>query len=292
MTPTPRTRGTRALCALCATACAAALALTGCGSGGPASPLGTARSANQSRHVAERFEGHPVVVDDPTGVETARLLFDASETLVVTDATPEAQLRGASIAVVAHAPMLVYDPAHREDVVSEIQRLKAFTVLTVGDVTLAARTGTVRVFRDPGGEDALGVMTTLRFGQRDVEDPERAARAVAGLDPKAPTWLRAAWADPKVMPGAEARPFPVHSRRDADMAPAVVATPDSPVAAVANLRSFGASVTVVDDPDPRDSEDTLMAMAGLSRAPLLAIGRRFGTGEELSSRIMRAEENY
>ena len=271
---------------------AAAVGLAGCAPGRTVTPYEAARAANQSRHVSERFAPTPVVIDDPSGLETARLLFDASETLVLTDSTPEAQLRGASIAVVAHAPLLVHDSARHDEVIAEIGRLKARTVLTVGDVPLAPSAGEVRVFRDPGGYDALAVMTTLRFDVLQVAAPAEAAGAVAALQAKQPTALQAAWAEPKVMAGAAARPFPIHSRRDADMAPAVVATADSPIAAVANLRSFGANVTLVPDADPRAAEGTLLAVAGLAQSPLIALGPQFGSAEELSKRIMRAEEIY
>lgn len=242
--------------------------------------------------MATAFEEHPVVIDGERGMESLRYFFTASETLVVTDATLEAQLRGASIAVAAHAPMLVYSPGHRQEILREIEKLKTHTVLTVGDVSLARTSGRVRVYRDPGGMAALGAMTAERFNTHVVERPEDAAAAVAGLDPNKPTWLRAGWADPVVMPGAEAKPFPISSRRDAQMAPVVVATSESPIADVANARSFGAAVTVVDDPDPRESEQGLFAMAGLAELPLVALGGQFGTSEGLSSRIMQAEEYY
>ncbi|WJY67884.1 hypothetical protein [Corynebacterium auris] len=283
-----RTRARR-LVALCV---AAALGLTGCASAPAADPLSQARSANQSRHVSERFAEHPVVVDDPVGIETARMLFDVSETLVVTDGTLEAQLRGASIAVVAHAPMLIYNRSRHDQIIQEIQRMKSHTVLTVGDVALASSSGAVRLSRDPGGYDALAEMTTLRFDEEEIDSPDAAAFRVAQLDPEQPTWLRATWAEPEVMPAAQARPFPVHSRRDADMAPMVVATSESSIPAVANLRAFGATVTMVEEPDPRESETTMLAVAGLAEEPLIALGPQFGSAEQLSERIMRAEENY
>ncbi|WKD57794.1 hypothetical protein CAPI_06265 [Corynebacterium capitovis DSM 44611] len=231
------------------------------------------------------------MVDDQFGFETARLFFDSSETLVVTDGTVEAQLRAASIAVVAHAPMLVDDDLH-DEVVAEISRLGVHTILTVGDVSLAPSSGAVSVVRDPGGLEALGVMTALLFSERTLTDPAGAAAVVAELTAEDPTWLRAAWADPVVLPRANATPFPVQSRRDADMAPVVVGTRDSSIAAVANARSFGASVKVVDNPDPSASQDTLRAMAGLGSAPLVALGGDFGTDALLAARIMHAEEIY
>lgn len=269
-----------------------AVALAGCESTESRNPLDAAIARNDSRHVDPRFEEHPVVLDDTDGVSSLQHFFPASETLIVSDATPEAQLRAASIAVVAHAPMIVYDPDRHQEVSREIDRLNTHTVLTVGDVTLAQTTGRVRVHRDPGGLDALGHMMSIRFHEQEVANPRDAAAAVAHLDPKQPTFLRAAWSTPKVMPGAEVRPFPIMSRRDADMAPTVVATAQSSIASVANARSFGAAVTMVDNPDPRASTEALFSMAGLAEAPLVALGSQFGASEQLAERIMQAEEYY
>lgn len=272
--------------------CACALVLGGCAEDTTESPLEKARTANQSRHVAASFDDRPVVLDDTNGLVSSEYFFETSETLVVTDPTPEAQLRAASIAAYAHAPLLVYDAQHHAQVIQEIQRLKAHTVLTVGDVPLAPLSGAVRINRDPGGLEALGAMTSVRFRERAVQDPARAQRAVAELDTSRPTWLNASWAQPVVKPNAKARPFPVHSRRDAGMAPQVVATGESSIAAIANARSFGAAVVYVDDPDPRASESTLLAMAGLEDAPLVLLGTQFGRAIDIPGRIMQAEENY
>lgn len=273
---------------------AVALGVSACSPGPEPSPLDDARTQNQARHVAERFAPHPVVLDDPFGFESSRLFFPASETVVVTDATVEAQLRGASIAVTAHAPLLVYAPENHADVVKEIQRLGAHTVLTVGDVAFAPASGYVNVQRDPGGLEALHTMTSLAFDVRDIvdtTDARESVTAVASLAGNPPVWLRTRDA-PATKPGAEAAPFPLQSRRDADMAPLVVATPESPLPAVSNARSFGARVAVVDEPDPRQSRETLFALAGLADEPLVALGPEFGTEQELSRRIMRAEEYY
>lgn len=285
-----KTRGRRR--ATLALVCALALALGGCAEEVEVSPLEQARTANQLRHVSASFDDRPVVLDDTNGLVASEFFFNTSETVVVSDATTEAQLRAASIAAYAHAPMLVYDSEHHADIVQEITRLKTYTVLTVGDVAFAPLTGKVRVYRDPGGLQALGDMTSVRFRQRAVQDPAQAQRTVAELDTSIPTWLHASWAEPVVMPNADAQPFPVHSRRDADMAPQVVATGESSIASIANARAFGASVAYVDAPDPRASESTMLAMAGLADAPLVALGAHFGRAIDLPERIMQAEENY
>lgn len=254
-------------------------------------PYDRARSVNVAGHVSKTFEPHPVVLDDPLGMETAKLFFPRSETLVLSDDTPEAQLRAASIAVTAHAPMMVYDGARHAEYVSMIADMHTVTVLTVGDVAMAPASGAVRIRRDPGGMRALGEMTSLRFVERTIDDPADSARAVAELNGNDPTWLRATRADPVAKPGAQAQPFPVQSRRDAHMSPKVVATWQSSIPAIANARSYGAAVEIVPLPDPRKAEATLFAMAGLSDKSLIALGAQFGSSEELAFRIRQAERN-
>ncbi|PLA28767.1 hypothetical protein CYJ45_00410 [Corynebacterium coyleae] len=273
------------------TALLGATLLVACTPDAQLGPYERARSVNVAGHVSKTFEPHPVVLDDPLGIDTAKLFFPRSETLVLSDDTQEAQLRAASIAVTSHAPMLVYDGSRHAEYVSLIADMHTVTVLTVGDVAMAPTSGAVRIRRDPGGMRALGEMTSLRFTERTIQDPADSARAVADLNGNNPTWLRAAWADPVSKPGAQAQPFPVQSRRDAHMSPKVVATWQSSIPAIATARSYGAEVTMVPLPDPRKSEATLFAMAGLSDKSLIALGDQFGSSAELAFRIRQAERN-
>lgn len=280
----------RAIVAAVAVAVTAVLA--GCAPEAQLSPLERAKSVNQSKHVAQLFADRPQVVDDVLGIKTTRLFFPTSETLVLSDATVEAQLRAASIAVATNAPMMVYDPGRHAEYARMIADMHTVTVLTVGDVSIAPSSGAVRVRRDPGGLRALEEMTALRFVERTVDEPVDAVREVASLYQREPTWIRAAWADPVVLPAAKPEPLPIQSRRDANMAPRVVATWESSIPSVANARSYGATVSVVPLPDPRKSEETLFAMAGLSDLPLVALGSQFGTSEVLAHRIRQAEAGY
>lgn len=287
-----RSVGRRVAAALaCAALGVSVASLSGCAQQAQLGPLERARSVNQSKHVAAQFADTPQVLDDPLGIETTKLFFPKSETLVLCDDTVEAQLRAASIAVATNAPMMVYNPATHGEYVRMIADMHTVTVLTVGNVSVAPATGVVRVQRDPGGLRALGDMTALRFQEKKVQEPASAVREIAALRQRTPTWLRAAWGDPAVLPGAVAKPFPIQSRRDANMAPQVVATWDSSIASVANARSYGAKVEVVPLPDPRRSEETLFAMAGLSDHPLVALGKQFGTSAQLADRIRQAERN-
>lgn len=266
--------------------------LSACAPEAQLSPLERARGVNQSRHVAKQFSPKPEVVDDVLGIKTTKLFFPSSETLVLSDTSVEAQLRAASIAVTTNAPMMVYDPSRHAEYMRMIADMHTVTVLTVGDVTIAPSSGAVRVRRDPGGLRSLEEMTALRYKERTVNTPEDAVREVSNLYQLEPTWLRASWDDPVVLPAATPEPFPIQSRRDANMAPRVVATWETSIAAVANARSYGANVTVVPLADPRRSEETLFAMAGLAQRPLVALGSQFGTSEELAQRIREAEAAY
>lgn len=266
--------------------------LTSCAPDAQLSPLERARGVNQSKHVGKLFAGEPEVVDDVLGIKTTRLFFPTSETLVLSDTSVEAQLRAASIAVTTNAPMMVYDPARHAEYVQMIADMRTVNVLTVGDVAIAPSKGAVSVRRDPGGLRALEQMTALRYKERTVATPQEAVREVSDLRQREPLWLRAQWADPAVLPASNPEPFPIQSRRDANMAPRVVATWESSIPSVANARSYGADVTVVPLADPRKSEQTLFAMAGLAERPLVALGSQFGTSEELVGRIREAEAAF
>lgn len=254
--------------------------------------LQEARTVNQSRHVAERFEPHPVVMDDPDGFATSELFYPTSEVLILADDTPAAQLRAASLAVVTHAPMLIYRGDRHADVIREIERMSTHTVYAVGDVPVLGYTDKLTVIKDPGGHEALEKATALGFEEQEVASAEDAAAAVAGLTDGEPTWLRAGYGpQQRVAKDAEPGVVPVRSRQDAEMAPQVIALPESSLAAIATARAFGANVYMADKPDPRESHLTLMLTAGLSELPLVALGKSFGTSVELAQRIREAEEN-
>lgn len=249
-----------------------------------------AKSINQSRHVAARFDDQPVVLDDPFGFEASTLFFDSSEVLVVADDTPAAQLRAASVAVVAHAPLVIYHRDHHAKVIQEIERLGAHRVFAVGDVPVLGYSDRIKVVKDPGGVEALEKATALKFGTRQVAAEEEAAAAIADLDPATPECLEATYGpDLVIAGGAQGGTVLLQSRLDAEMAPQIIATPLSPLAGVATARAYGASVFVVDGPDPRESTETFLVTTGLADKPLVAVGKQFGTGEELSARIREAE---
>lgn len=250
-----------------------------------------ARSNNRNRHVATRFADHPSVLDDDgTGIVATQKFFEASETVVITDDQLDHQLRAASIAVVSHAPMLTMLPGTRDAIVQEITRLNARYILLVGDVSLATATGTTTVLHDPLSYEAIGEMTAFQFEPKRISRPEFVKSAVTALSSERPTLLVADWL-PETQPlrDVPARAFPAQSKRDASTAPIVIASQGSSIAAITSARSFGAEVRFLEYPDPRDTRNSLEAVAGLGKQPLIALGKEFGTDAQLQHRIELGE---
>lgn len=283
-------------------ALAAALSVAGCGigpTGSVAVPTSTdvpeadidlakAAAENRSNFYEERFRGKVQVLTDSTGIDAARLFFKDSSSLIIADASQASQLRAASIAVAQHAPMIVYEPEARGDITSLIYELGASRVLLVGDVPFAAQEGATVVSRDPGTVKAMGVFTAFQFTPELVSGPEKMVEKVAGLDPEAKTELKATWEQLEVDAEAdysELSAVPAQSRRDADQAPVVIATPESPIAAVATVRAYGGSVRVLPSGDPRESKAAYAMVAGLEQGPLVALGPVFETPQVLRDRI-------
>lgn len=258
----------------------------------PHAELEQARMDNLTRHVAQNFLREPQVVGEPndSGVAVSQLLFEKSDTVVISDREIHHQLRAASIAVVAHAPMLLMNDIDRDAVQAEIGRLGARYILAIGDVGLPKTTGNVKVIPDSGSLTALGKLTSLQFRTQRI-DVSNALSAVSRLDGTHPMWLLTNRQE-KVQSSpsdGEVSAFPVQSRRDAGAAPQVIATQESGIAAVATARSYGASVTVMRFPDPRLNVESMRAVAGLSDQPLIALGSQFGTSQQLSERIELGE---
>ncbi|MGP6173357.1 MBL fold metallo-hydrolase [Corynebacterium sp. A21] len=256
-------------------------------------PLAEARAANINRNVDPKFGETPQVLSDTTGsgLESSRLFFDQSETLVVSGASEAAQLRAASIAVVSHAPAVQFSPGQREQILAEIERLGATKVLTVGDVDLPAVEG-VEIFADDGSTDALAELSAKKFSEQPVAGYADMVAATAALEPDQNTLLTASWEQFPDTRGENAEKLPAlpaQSRRDAGAAPVIIASPGSSTIDVANARSYGGEVRVMDYHDPRLNAETMEMVAGLSDHPLVALGAQFGTGEQLAEKIELGE---
>ena len=275
-----------------------------------------ARNTNLNRHVSPDFPNHPIVLPDRdlTGVDASQHFFTTSETLVVTSNDPASQLRAASIAVISHAPMLTLTTTNRAAILNEIARLKTHTILIVGDIPhLPAQPG-IDYITDPETPDSLGKLTALQFVTRAVTNPRHIPHAIADLDGDTAVELVPAWANtttsttsttaetststaavPTTRPTqapTDLKAFPAQSRRDADTAPIVIATAASTIAGIATAKAFGATIRILDDPDPRYSLTTMKQVAGLADQPLIALGAQFGTAAVLADRIRRGEHTH
>lgn len=270
----------------------------------PADTVEAAKAENRNRRVDERFGDRPQVLAgvDRSGLESSQLFFDKSETAVVVAGAEPQRLRAVSLGMAAHAPVLGLTEENAEQVKKELSRLGAATVLTVGDVRLPGAPDNVTFVSDPGGDEALSALTSLHFGKNPIPAPENMAKAVADFQPSEPTELVAEWlaapegaedapeaAAKSAAPDTETGSFPVQSARDGAAAPVVVASPQSPILDVANARSYGAQVRLMDYPDPRVSEEATKMVAGLEDRSVVALGAGFGTGEQFAEKIRLAQ---
>lgn len=293
-----------------ATVCASMLLITGCATvdttrsmSSAKDPYRQARVDNLNRHVSTAFNDTPEVIPDRSGsgVEVSQKFFESSDTVVIASGDVADQVRAASVAVVSHAPMLTMTDSTRAEVIAEIERLGARYVLEVGNVPLASGVGDQIRIKDPGGIAALGELTALQFYPKAITYPTAVIQAVAALNPDEVSYLVPGWDEETYRAAvdtplrrdtsrAKLPPFPAQSKRDADMAPLVIASEQSSVAAVATARAYGATVRSMRYPDPRFSRDSMKMVAGLSDQPLIALGSHFGTAEQLSEKIRLGEK--
>lgn len=264
-------------------AVSAALLLAACATEEAPGPLSVSEAAQRNRNgfVSEEFRDRVIVLREE--LDVLRELYPDSEALIVADESDSAQLRAASLAVMQHVPMLTYRGDARE-LAAEVSRLGVRRVLAVGEVP-GGWQGSALLIRDPGTTAAMGKLTAFQPTSVVVGKPENMVAAVAGLDPRAHTELKAAWEPLVRHEEYTPRPLPAQSRRDGQMSPVMIATPGTPVALVATARAYGADVRVLSGPDPRESRDDFLKVAGLEDGPLVALGAEFGDANLLADRI-------
>ncbi len=252
--------------------------------------IAEARAENTNRIFDPEFEGRIVVMNDASGIESARELFSDSGSMVLTDDTDSAILRGASIAVSQHIPMVVFNPEERLEVQSLIADLGVTRLLVVGDVRWAEQEGELNVIRDPGSTKALGDYTAFVFESKVVAKPSDMFADIVSLEPGGKVELKPAWENPTVNTEHDKMPaIPAQSRRDGEVAPNMVATAHTPLPNLINARSYGAEVLVMPNADPRHDEVSHAMVAGLSDGPLVALGPEFGSVKEISEKIAQAD---
>ena len=102
------------------------------GSQQTSSALGASRSEPQKPQVIEDV--------DYSGIGASQQFFDHSDTVIVTDMSRAAQLRGASIGVTVGAPVLMDAGTNARQITDEVRRLGASTVLLVQNARIDAPT--------------------------------------------------------------------------------------------------------------------------------------------------------
>lgn len=252
--------------------------------------LGNEAQANKSRTVSERFSKKPEVIadSDGTGLDVAVKIFEHSETAVLASPEPESQLRAASIAATAHAPMFVVNRENAAAVREALDKLKVNTALVVGqpDVT---DFGSRKIVGDRGTLQSLQQLTSLQFAEVETNEP---VKSLVDLDTKRPALFKRSGSTGQAAPASVGTPddkFPLQSVQDGGSAPVVLVSPESSVAAVATAKAYGADVRYTPFADPRVNDESMEAVAGLADQPLLALGRQFVSSERLRQRIITGE---
>ena len=115
---------------------------------------------------------------------------------------------------------------------------------------------------------------------------ERMVDNIARLDSSTKTELKAAWEPlPQHITKEKMPAIPAQARRDAQMAPVIVATAESPLANVVNATAYGGTVFVMTEPDPSATKAGAAITAGLSEGPIVALGPEFGSVTEFTHKI-------
>ncbi|MEJ5998730.1 MBL fold metallo-hydrolase [Corynebacterium sp. H130] len=244
------------------------------------------KNKNESLQILPRFGSEPQVLSDPdgSGALAAQKIFEKSDTAIIAGPEMAAQARAASISVATHSPMMTSTPETVDDVVAALGALNVTHVLMVGEATPLEQQG-LTVVTDPGTPEGLGELTSLKFERVPTND---LVADIAKVDPV----KRIEYTVPgNVLAQRKTvtEHFPVQGKQDGGAAPPIIATRTSSVASVATARAFGANVTVLEHADPRYSDATVKATAGLEGQPILALGDDFGTSEELTRRIRSAQ---
>ncbi|MCK7675574.1 MBL fold metallo-hydrolase [Corynebacterium pygosceleis] len=285
MTPNRR----RVLALLCGTVITGS-ALVACSSGDtggtpPGQRAGRSATDPATPAIAERYGTTPQVIADKdlSGTDISELFFTAAPAAVIAAPDPVSQQRAASIAVTTGLPMLTATGTNDAALATEIGRLGAGDVLTVGD-TAPDLPDTLTVHTDDGTPAAFRALTgTAPEPVAPEHTPAGLLRQVTALnagdllgsDPGQP-------ADGDAADTTDTGKLPTRSSDDNDRAPLVLAAPGTGVAAVATARAAGADVEILDHADPRISDHSVELVRSLDGGPVIALGEVFGTTEQFT----------
>lgn len=248
--------------------------------------LARASEENRLRLIDPQFANEVTVVGDRWGIDSARLFFKESNTLILAEETDAAALRAATLSVSQRVPMVTYDASIRPQISQLLADLDVDQLLVIGNVPWASQNGQLEVIHDPGNTKALGEYTAFRFTSKVVMSRERMVDNIARLDSSTKTELKAAWEPlPQHITKEKMPAIPAQARRDAQMAPVIVATAESPLANVVNATAYGGTVFVMTEPDPSATKAGAAITAGLSEGPIVALGPEFGSVTEFTHKI-------
>ncbi|MEZ2122169.1 MBL fold metallo-hydrolase [Corynebacterium sp. CCM 9203] len=281
------------------------------------SEQGDARSssARTKTPIAERYGTEPRVLPDTdlSGIEVSALFFPDAPAVIVTALDPASQQRAASIGVTAGLPVLTATGNNDEALTTEINRLGAKIVVTVGGAVVKLPE-TVTVHTDDGTTTGFETLTGKNPEQVTPETtPAALLRQIAALTPgdlldatEAETAGRevdiagddTADATPETEESSisqstsAADPAPTEKlptrAKDNDRAPLVLAAPGTGITAVATARAAGADVEILDYADPRISGESVDLIRGLDGDPVIALGEMFGSTEHFARVTERA----
>lgn len=248
--------------------------------------LARASEENRLRLIDPQFANEVTVVGDRWGIDSARLFFKESNTLILAEEADAAALRAATLSVSQRVPMVTYDASIRPQISQLLADLDVDQLLVIGNVPWASQNGQLEVIHDPGNTKALGEYTAFRFTSKVVMSRERMVDNIARLDSSTKTELKAAWEPlPQHITKEKMPAIPAQARRDAQMAPVIVATAESPLANVVNATAYGGTVFVMTEPDPSATKAGAAITAGLSEGPIVALGPEFGSVTEFTHKI-------
>ena len=292
----------------------AALLLPACTS------AGTQDSGTETAAAATDGQAATATLVRPSGIElvpgeggealavaTSQALYDEAPVVVLAPAGDlPAQGRAASVSVALGAPLLLTPEGSTAAATSsassatgeELARLGGEAVVAVGDAAArwASDLDDVDVVRAPDDPAALTALTDGRLGPAKAAAPDALLRTVAGLAADGATPLLDV-----AGPAATASSSAPAAEDDAalpELAPparltdaVVLASQGSPdaLAAVATARAAGASVHVLDVPDPRSSAEVVTALSTRPSSAVLALGNAFGDPAALQANVEVAQ---
>lgn len=270
---------------------------------------------NGAVQTAKAHDGAKVLADD---IAASSSLVKSADSVVVASAGEETQRRAAAIAVAAKVPMLVVSGgadvqsegsakspkkddraldsgAPMEEVIKELDRLQAKTVLSVGAVDLG-NTEQRTVIKDPGTNEGLEQIVGVPFGPLEKKE-SRPSRIIAEMDPEKPTVPDAIDRQPSESDFEAANKGSDDAEKKATELPRgevkerkdliALAAPGTSLASIATARAAGLKIDYLPAPDVRATKESIEIAQG--DKPVVALGLVFGTQKKFDESLKLAQ---